>query len=475
MFLRAGELMLAGEKPYVDFFEFYPPGSLVITAAWLGVAGISILSARSLAILTMVGIACFTYLACRQASKNATSSVLLALGWLIMSIGGPWTQVSHHWFSTLFSMIVIWATLASIERSGRWLRGSFIAGFAAGAVAMVTTHQGALVMLAGATAFGDLRRHSREFIAYCFGSAIVPACMLGYVISYGGLRDAFQDVIIFPLTQYSVSWVPYAAATTWQNLPLKYLFPFAGLLTTLACLGSWRTCFRDRILRSCIAFGIAGAVSILPCPGIYQITFLAPLTLPVVAYCGSQIARSWFPKYHYAAAAVVIGLCLPSALSFALKAHRALGAELVSTPRGNVTFFGGEESARALIAWVDATPTEDAFLFYPRDSLATFLTGRRQVSKYDMFAPAFTSGRQFKEACVSAMQHASWAVIDRSWTDLGFLRSFYPRMPDTMPLETQRFEQAVERGFQFVARKGEFEIRRRITSVDESVCAGIDG
>jgi len=46
-------------------------------------------------------------------------------------------------------------------------------------------------------------------------------------------------------------------------------------------------------------------------------------------------------------------------------------------------------------------------------------------------------------------------------------------MRDPEPRETRRFEQALEKGFEFVARQGTFEMRRRVPAVDPSVCAGI--
>src|SRR5687767_12222920 len=65
MLLHGAERLLRGQRLYFDFFEFLPPGGFVIVAAWLDITGISIRSARLLAILAITGIACFTYLACR--------------------------------------------------------------------------------------------------------------------------------------------------------------------------------------------------------------------------------------------------------------------------------------------------------------------------------------------------------------------------------------------------------------------------
>ena len=58
--LHGAERMLRGEKIYIDFFEFLPPGGFVLSEAWFSKAGIWLRSARSLAIPTIVGIACFT-------------------------------------------------------------------------------------------------------------------------------------------------------------------------------------------------------------------------------------------------------------------------------------------------------------------------------------------------------------------------------------------------------------------------------
>src|SRR5262249_13763319 len=52
--LNGAERMRRGAGLYVDFFEFLPPGGFVLTEAWFSLAGISIVSARSLAILTIV-------------------------------------------------------------------------------------------------------------------------------------------------------------------------------------------------------------------------------------------------------------------------------------------------------------------------------------------------------------------------------------------------------------------------------------
>jgi hypothetical protein len=146
--LDGAQRMLHGDRLYVDLFEMLPPGGFVLTAMWFSIAGMSILSARILALLTIVGIACFTYLACRRASKNAPLSACITLGWAVMSQGGL-MQLGHHWFTTMFSMLAAWAVLASAGVPQRQLRWPLGAGIAAGAAAMVVPTCGAYAMLAG--------------------------------------------------------------------------------------------------------------------------------------------------------------------------------------------------------------------------------------------------------------------------------------------------------------------------------------
>jgi hypothetical protein len=154
-----------------------------------------------LAILTITGIACFTYLACRQVSKHAFSCALVAIGWAVMS-QGLWTNISHHWFTTLFSMVAAWLALASVKKPQLWQWGPLIAGVAAGAAAMVTPTLGALAMLAATTGFVGSRRQRTKLSAYVLGCALIPICLLVYVIGQGALAAAFDDVILFTATRY---------------------------------------------------------------------------------------------------------------------------------------------------------------------------------------------------------------------------------------------------------------------------------
>jgi len=204
-----------------------------------------------------------------------------------------------------------------------------------------------------------------------------------------------------------------------------------------------------------------------------HIAFATPLVCPLLAYCTNRIIASWPPKHRYALAALVISLGIPSAFVFSYFAYTALRAELVATPRGRVTLF--YEGTQELMARIAAAPSSDRYFFYPNMPMVPFLTAREHVSKYDLFIPGFTSPSQYQEACISVLRQASWLVIAGNWTAPNFerLRLYYPAMRDADLSGTKRFELALQSGFEFVTRDGAFELRRRVKTADDTVCAGI--
>jgi hypothetical protein len=475
IFLRAAEMFLQGKRFYADFFNL-SPGSVLLIAAWFAMAGISFGSARTLAVLIIVGIACFTFLACRQASRNPPLSAVLAIGWVMMSVW-IWMQISHHWFATLFSMAASWASFVSIEQAERRLRWPLVAGAAAGAAVVCTPHSGVLALLAATTAFLNVRRSWAPLIAYALTCLLVPACVLAVLLWQNAIAAGFEDVAI-SLTGYtSATAAPFGFQTQPVNRPLMYLFGFAALLGIIVCAHDWRGCLFDRRFWLSTAFAIAAFLGCYPRPDIWHISYTAPLALPLLAFAMTRLTRSWRPPHRYAAVAVLIALLTPSAHHFESLTRRVLHAEIAPTPRGDVALFGSFTAGRGipeLMASIAATPGGDGYFFYPYDEMLSFLTGRNHVSKYDLFTPWYTTPLQYRDACRSVIQHASWVVVDRNWTDYSTWKEIFPALPDRKPPETVRFEEALDSAFELVANAGTFELRRRRKGVNDSVCGNKD-
>ena len=467
--LHGAERLLRGRGSISIFLKFLPPGGFVIMAAWFGITGISIWSARLLAILTITGIACFTYLACRQASKHELSSALVAIGWAVMS-PGLLTQINHHWFTTLFSMVAAWAVLASVEKSPRqWY--PLIAGVAAGAAAMVTPTQGALTMLAAATSFVESYRQRTKLIAYVLGSALIPICLLAYVIAQGALAAACDDVILFTAERYaSIQSVPYGFRGP-QNRPLIYLFPIVALLTLITCARDWRTVLSRPLISIMRRLWPRGFHRMFPASGYSSHRLCDAFGLPLARILHAPNRRIVASEVPLCACRACNRSWYSSRRCIFFCCHTALHEELVATPRGGVTFWRQRNAgANGRIA---ATPSSDRYFFYPYMPMLPFLTAREHVSKYDIFIPGYTTPSQYHEACISAMRRASWLVIDRDWTDPNYLRVIFPAIRNAEPPEKKKFELALQSGFEFVARDGAYELRRRVKTVDETVCAGI--
>ncbi len=473
--LREAELILHGKRLYADFFQLLPPGTLVVTAAWFGIAGVSFGSARLLALLTFVGIACFTYLACRQASRNSALSAVLAVAWTMMSAWGM--QISHHWFATLLSIVALWATLVSLEEPRRRLLWPAIAGVAAGASGMFVPQVGAFTALAALTAFLDLRRKRAELIAYLLACALVPVLTIAYLLEQGTLAAAFDDVIRFTATRYSsVNIVPFGFGANSRNRPLVFVFVLTPLLAVLIFAHNWRASLGDRRLWLAGAFAVAGFLECFPRCDVGHIAASVPLVLPLLAFCMIQLTQPWPPAYRYVAAAGAIALCAPSAVHFAGTVRWALRSEVVTTPRGGVRLMGPYVADRGfpeLLARIAATPSSDTYFFYPWDAMLAFLTARKHVSKYDIITPYYTTAVEYQEACRDAVRDASWVVIDLPLDPLDdFLswKKLLPSMPNVAPQEAVRFRQAIESAFELSSKDGTFELRRRREGASDSVC-----
>jgi hypothetical protein len=327
-------------------------------------------------------------------------------------------------------------------------------------------------MLAAATPFLNLRRYRTELMTYALGSAVIPICLIAYVTAHGALTAAFEDVIMFTAGRYArIAGAPYGF---FGDFHLRWIFPFAATITVLTCVRDWRNCLQDRAFQTCVAFGLAGFIGCFPRPDGPHLGFAAPLVCPLLAYCANRLIRPWPVKYQYAVVALAIASLIPTARGLWLTSEKALYGDIVSMPRGDVTFGSWTQpGAAGLASRIAATPPGDAYFFYPYDGILSFLTARQHVSRYDLFAPSYTTPSQYKEACVSMMRKATWVVIDRYRMNPTWIKTIFPNTPDPEPSETKRFEQALETGFELVAREGVFELRRRVPGADETLCSGI--
>ncbi len=456
----AADRLAGGERLYVDFFEFLPPGSFLIVQGWFQLVGSSFAAARGLAVLTLSAIAVLAYLGCREASRSNLPSVMAVLFWLTASPPMWLMEVNHHWFTTLFSTAAALMALRGCRAEPGSGPGSpapsLLCGLAAGTAAMVTPTQGALTMLAAAASLigpGGVRR-----LAWlAAGCAVAPLLMLSYILYQDSLAAAVADVLVHTATRYaSIQALPYGDGGTLLH-PLVLIHPLNLLLLAGVCWQDWPGCRHDGMLRTAAVFALAGFIAVFPRPDLVHIAFSLPLTLPLTALCAARLARTAARRATLVCTAAAAVLTWRAALPL-LEAQARTGAP-TSTARGEAMFANTDPAA--LIMRLAAEPAEEHVFFYPYMPMLPYLTGRQQVSRYDLFTPHYTTDLQYQEACAEVLRKASLVVVDWRWADMAFLHVIFPAMPDGGTAAKDALEAALHSRFASVWRSGSLEILRR--------------
>lgn len=457
-----------GDRLYIDFFEFYPPISFWVTAAFFHIAGPSFAAVRALAIGVIALIAGFTYLSCYGASKSHVLSIWLALVWVVAS-QEIWTpQLSHHWFTTLLSMVAAWTALRSAEGAGgRWL--AVICGLAAGCAVGSTQTRGAFTGLAALVAYGRVRPPIDRMVLYVL-AAVTPVLLMIVVLALMGVAvEAYRDIILFPARRYStVQWVPFGDGA---SLAVKYFYPvlFLG--------GAWLSIFsengirRNRQVYTAAAFAAAGLAGVFPRPDAVHLFYSLPLGLPFAALCLRRLLARTPTSVVVVIVVFAVWHAGVTGRSFRWRALRALGVAKVETPRGMAAF--GESGVKELAEQLERYRGEQGLL-YPYIPYLNYFFDIHQVSKVDVFVPYYTSGHQYREACIAAVTRARVVVIDRPWTDAQSLRRTFPAMPKAVNQDRLGLETALKGAFHVIWTNKRFEILGRNRSPDVGMCNRID-
>ena len=516
--LHGAERMLRGEGLHAGFFRWFP-GVYFIVAAWMKVVGDGLVSMRVLAVMSMSGVACAIYSACRVTSRSRVVAAGCALAWALMS-HGPWTVITHHWLSALFATSSVLASLLAASAGASARRGQeralIVAAALAGAAGMVTATAGvvAVVALAGAAFPMDAsdasdardrsdrrtqgrRAHARRALRLILAGAIVPALCLGAMLASGALslsamRDSGSNLGRFS----GMQGVEFGAGFDDRNHPLVWLFP-ALLLSTLALLAiRRREALRDRTLRVAMLAAMGAFISCFPRADVAHVSFRAPMALPLLAIViaaaidggtkpatgatrGAEAieARTLSPRVmavlFACASAAVLFRC---ARAYGSLASYVMSLERTEVARGSVA-LGPETSPQELIplvARIAALPAQDRFFFYPYAPMLPYLLDRRHVAEVDIFAPGHTSPRQYAESCHAMIDGAQWVVLDTLWADPAYVKRAFPALEDASPEETRAFETAIAAGYETTNGHGRFQLMRRRAGATGDLCAASD-
>lgn len=463
IWLHAADRMIHGQILYRDFFEFHPPGGFLLTSAWLSVFGSSLFAARSLAVLVIAITAGFTYSCCRALSGRARLSMLLTLSWVAASQGG-WTQINHHWFTSMFSMIAMWSLMPADGKS----RQPILAGLAASAATLVTTHRGAIIVLAAFTSL-LLQKSLTDIIKFISSGLLLLAAILLFLWYQGTIDEAFDQVILFAIHNYSnIQRVSFGAFMTIQQIVLVGVFPAMACLLVLALYRRGRTLWREKYWSIGCLFALSGFLSCFPRPDSVHISFCVVLALPLFAgLIGIFLSDTVGPLRTGGSIAAFLLIASPIIV---LAADAASKPQTI-TQAGAITIMNDHGTAE-LLERLSHVPSSDAVFIYPYDPLLPFLAKRTHPARFDILVPQYSTPSQYLETCLEVTKNAEWVVFNNAISSPSFYRRFFPAMENPSPPEKLAFEQALRDGFTDDAQYGKFQLLRRANAAT-SLCRDI--
>ena len=476
--LHGADRILRGERLFAEFFEFLPPGSFLVVAAWMQLIGSSFASMRVLAIGVIVAIAGLTYVAARLASCNRVLAALLAIMWAAQS-QGAWTVINHHWFTTAASMASAVALLWALGNARDGHTAIFLAGLFAGTAAMITTMRGALLGLAVIWLATTLPDRRRAILCAAGGLAAFPVVVLVYLGVTGSIVPAYHDAIVLAARQYpEIQIVRFGAFAALHHAPAVIFLPLTFILTGIVAVVDGRASWQEARLRGPLALAVVALVGAFPRPDLAHINFVLPLACPLFAFATDRLLRRLRRRVRLTVSVALVALV---GVIIGYAAYKTIGPVVgslrpVSTDRG--TFLASPspwvEAVAALVADIERTPSKDPFFFYPYSPMLPYLTAREHVAPLDVMVPGYTTADQYREVCRRVIRDAQWIVIDRSWSDPRVLRAFYPNMRVSDPPEKREFEAALRFAFDRVVHVSPiFELRRRGEMAKDTSCGRI--
>ena len=379
--LHGADRIVRGERLYAEFFEFLPPGSFLIVAAWMELIGSSFASMRILAIGVIVATAGLTYVAARLTSGNRILAALLAITWAVLS-QGAWTVINHHWLTTAASMVATVALLSALSHARDWRPAIFLAGLFAGAAAMITTTRGALLCLAAIGLAAMLPDRRRAIFGVVGGLAVFPIAVLVYLGVTGSIAPAFYDAIVFPARHYTeIEIVRFGAFTAPHHAAAVVFLPLTFVLTGTAAVLIGRELWQGALFRGALVLAVVALLGAFPRPDLAHINFVLPLACPLFALVTGNLLRRLGRAVRFGVGVALIALVV---VIIGYATHQKIvpfvAGQLrpVSTARGVFLAPASPwiEAVAALIANIERTPATEPFFFYPYSPMLPYLTAR---------------------------------------------------------------------------------------------------
>lgn len=418
--------ILGGERIYVDFFHFLPPGAEYVYVAFLKAFGTAAWVPNFVSVCVGMAFVWALFLVGRLVlcPRDAFLSGLLLL---VVSYVSP--PPGHHAFSTLFVLIGMAAVMG--ERTSR---RSVIAAVMFGVASWFTPPRGFLA-LAGliTTRVWELPARDRTAcnvmrIMLRLGSAYGAILLLLYFpfISAAGVERFFDDNVVFLLTHYNASsennWSVLAETISpsggFAAVAVGYfhifLFPVVVLGAIFASRRRSMLPEEWRRIRFLTIMAVSVLVSIGNAPSTTRLALVSPPALILLIW----IISANLVICRFARAALWLSTCLFLVVS-PVKVQ-LLGAREILLPAGNVAIVDTVEYAK--FDWLAAHTKPGMYLFSaggPIDGPPYHYFLKLQTPGPIMFVTpdAYTKTSQVRDVIDALERHKTPMVVWPRWFD----------------------------------------------------------
>lgn len=287
--------MLRGQRPYVDFFEFTPPGTDLFYLALFKIFGPRIW-VTNLAVLALGVALCWVCLRISAALMRRSLAVL-ATGVFLVVIYGKLLNGTHHWFSVFLGLVAVSVVMRNHDTPRMAIAGGLL-----GLASFFTQTHGAIALAAFAAwiVWGERkspcwwRNSARRLAPLLLGFCVVLGAASAYWIAIAGIGRLWYFQVIYPhlhmLRGFGRSYWGLPAALTLRGLPALLPILFVYILLPVAYPTALILLWRNRSPQD--ATGARGA-GLLALVGLFWLAEVA-------------ISPSWLRVYTVAMPAVIL-------------------------------------------------------------------------------------------------------------------------------------------------------------------------
>jgi hypothetical protein len=470
--LEPAQRILAGERPYTDFFAIMSPGSYWIQALAFRILAVSMTAARLPVTLDFAAQCALIFWLVRRYASARAAAFAAVLFFCFQTADPEMLTAQHRWDSGTLALLSV-ALCLNATRGAGW--SFFAAGAAAGYAAMCTPSV-ALAGLVSIVWLPSARERRRLLAPYCAGVAAIVGSAAAYLLARGmfgpflaqlaWLRHNYASVNVMPYGSVNGGYAAlFAGVSAGQMaiaailvicLALPAILPVASTLAWGWSLARGKVANRAEIVY--LLFAMAAMVaSAFPRADMMHLAFAA-----APAYVLTAV---WISRRMSLRAAMGIGfLPLVCALLFLAQSVIlwAQGSN-VASPVG--TLRTSQAGAQGLANFLATVRPGDSLYVHPYLPVLYFWTQGRNPTRYSYLNPGMMTAQDEARVLEDLERRPPQWVMYLPLTREEFLRVFasgwdadhtFPRVESWIRDRYQPTEPAVEiGGYTLLRRKAD--------------------